>query len=184
MDGRWEFWIDRGGTFTDVVCLYDQQRLCLAKVPTTPHDLVHGVRQKDELAYHDLLVEHLPSHEFLGDMVREQLLYYPTVTREAYKNMGRVTELMARPLLCALFPQLARFVQPLAGEYAGRREMLEAVPFVEGWGVELGLLIDVVARFGRDAVAQVDLGTREHRNRPVDALAAQSLSIIAVALRA
>jgi ferredoxin--NADP+ reductase len=56
--------------------------------------LVHGVRQKDELAYHDLLVEHLPAHEFLGDMVKSQLLYYPTVTREAYKNMGRVTELI------------------------------------------------------------------------------------------
>jgi ferredoxin--NADP+ reductase len=56
--------------------------------------LVHGVRQKDELAYHDLLVEHLPSHEFLGEMVRNQLVYYPTVTREAYKNMGRVTELL------------------------------------------------------------------------------------------
>ena len=56
--------------------------------------LVHGVRQKDELAYHDLLVDHLPQHEFLGEMVREQLIYYPTVTREAYKNMGRVTELI------------------------------------------------------------------------------------------
>jgi ferredoxin/flavodoxin---NADP+ reductase len=56
--------------------------------------LVHGVRQKDELAYHDLLVKHLPSHEFLGEMVRNQLVYYPTVTREAYKNMGRVTELI------------------------------------------------------------------------------------------
>jgi len=56
--------------------------------------LVHGVRQKDELAYHDLLVEHLPAHEFLGDMVKSQLRYYPTVTREAYRNMGRVTDLM------------------------------------------------------------------------------------------
>ena len=56
--------------------------------------LVHGVRQVDELAYHDLLVEHLPQHEFLGDMVRQQLLYYPTVTREQYRNMGRVTELI------------------------------------------------------------------------------------------
>lgn len=56
--------------------------------------LVHGVRQKDELAYHDLLVEHLPSHEFLGDMVSSQLRYYPTVTREAYRNMGRVTDLL------------------------------------------------------------------------------------------
>ncbi|WP_395702116.1 ferredoxin--NADP reductase [Aquabacterium sp.] len=56
--------------------------------------LVHGVRQVDELAYHDLLVEHLPNHEFLGEMVTSQLRYYPTVTREAYKNMGRITELI------------------------------------------------------------------------------------------
>jgi len=56
--------------------------------------LVHGVRQKDELAYHDLLTEHLPAHEVLGDLVSSQLRYYPTVTREAYRNMGRVTELI------------------------------------------------------------------------------------------
>lgn len=56
--------------------------------------LVHGVRQVDELAYHDLLVEHLPNHEFLGELVTSKLRYYPTVTREAYRNMGRVTELI------------------------------------------------------------------------------------------
>ncbi|MEO8806743.1 MAG: ferredoxin--NADP reductase [Burkholderiaceae bacterium] len=56
--------------------------------------LVHGVRQKDELAYHDLLTQQLPGHEFLGEMVKDQLRYYPTVTREPYKNMGRVTTLM------------------------------------------------------------------------------------------
>jgi ferredoxin--NADP+ reductase len=56
--------------------------------------LVHGVREVDELAYHDLLVEHLPQHEFLGEMVRTQLRYYPTVTREPYRNMGRITELI------------------------------------------------------------------------------------------
>ena len=56
--------------------------------------LVHGVRNKDELAYHDLVTEHLPAHEFLGEMVAAKLRYYPTVTREAYKNMGRVTTLM------------------------------------------------------------------------------------------
>lgn len=56
--------------------------------------LIHGVRQVDELAYHDVLVEHLPAHELLGDMVSSQLRYYPTVTREAYRNTGRVTELM------------------------------------------------------------------------------------------
>lgn len=56
--------------------------------------LVHGVRQVDELAYHDLLVEHLPNHEFLGELVSSKLRYYPTVTREQYKNMGRITELI------------------------------------------------------------------------------------------
>jgi glucosyl-3-phosphoglycerate synthase len=96
---------------------------------------------------------------------------------------GRVTELVARPLLSLLFPKLADIVQPLGGEYAARRDALEVLPFVEGWGVELGLLVDVVERFGRDAVAQVDLGTREHRNRPVEELSAQSLAIIATALR-
>jgi glucosyl-3-phosphoglycerate synthase len=96
---------------------------------------------------------------------------------------GRVTELVARPLLSLLFPKLADIAQPLGGEYAARREALEVLPFVEGWGVELGLLVDIVARFGRDAVTQVDLGTREHRNRPVEKLAAQSMSIIATALR-
>jgi glucosyl-3-phosphoglycerate synthase len=96
---------------------------------------------------------------------------------------GRVTELVARPLVSLLFPKLADIVQPLAGEYAARRDALEVLPFVEGWGVELGLLVDIVDRFGRDAVAQVDLGTREHRNRPVGELASQSLAIIATALR-
>jgi glucosyl-3-phosphoglycerate synthase len=96
---------------------------------------------------------------------------------------GRVTELVARPLVSLLFPKLADISQPLGGEYAARREALEVLPFVEGWGVELGLLVDLVERFGRDAVAQVDLGVREHRNRPVEQLAAESMSIIATALR-
>ncbi|HYD97113.1 MAG TPA: ferredoxin--NADP reductase [Noviherbaspirillum sp.] len=56
--------------------------------------LVHGVREVDELAYHDLLTDHLPQHEFLGDMIKKQLLYYPTVTRESYRNMGRITQLI------------------------------------------------------------------------------------------
>jgi ferredoxin--NADP+ reductase len=56
--------------------------------------LVHGVRTVDELAYHDMLVEHLPNHEFLGELVTSKLRYYPTVTREQYKNMGRITNLI------------------------------------------------------------------------------------------
>jgi ferredoxin--NADP+ reductase len=57
--------------------------------------LVHGVRQAHELAYHDLLVNHLPRHEFLGEVVKEKLLYYPTVTRESFRNTGRITDLIA-----------------------------------------------------------------------------------------
>jgi glucosyl-3-phosphoglycerate synthase len=96
---------------------------------------------------------------------------------------GRVTELVARPVLSLLFPKLAGIVQPLGGEYAARREALEVLPFVQGWGVEIGLLIDVAERFGIDAIAQVDLGVREHRNRPVDELAPQALAVLATALR-
>jgi glucosyl-3-phosphoglycerate synthase len=96
---------------------------------------------------------------------------------------GRVTELVARPLLSLLFPKLADIVQPLGGEYAARRAALEQVSFVEGWGVEMGLLIDIAERFGRDAIAQVDLGTREHRNRPIEELGKPALAILAIALR-
>ena len=96
---------------------------------------------------------------------------------------GRVTELMARPVLSYLFPLLTRFVQPLAGEYAARRSTLESVPFVEGWGVEIGLLLDVVHRFGIQSVSQVDLGVRAHRNRPLEQLGPQALAILATALR-
>jgi glucosyl-3-phosphoglycerate synthase len=96
---------------------------------------------------------------------------------------GRVTELVARPLISALFPHLADIVQPLGGEYAGRRELLEALPFVQGYGVDLGLLIDVAARAGVDAIAQRDLGVREHRNRPIEDLAPQAMAVLVTALR-
>jgi glucosyl-3-phosphoglycerate synthase len=96
---------------------------------------------------------------------------------------GRVTELVARPLLSLLFPKLADIVQPLGGEYAARRSALEVLPFVEGWGVELGLLVDVVERFGRDSVVQVDLDVREHRNRSLEDLGPQALAVMTIALR-
>ena len=93
------------------------------------------------------------------------------------------TELVARPLLSVLFPELAGFIQPLSGEYAGRRSLLEQVPFVEGWGVEIGLLVDIVQRVGLASTAQVDLGVREHRNRPLDDLGPQATAILVTALR-
>jgi glucosyl-3-phosphoglycerate synthase len=95
---------------------------------------------------------------------------------------GRVTELVARPLISLLFPHLATLIQPLAGECAGRRDVLEQVPFARGYGVELALLVDVAARFGMGAIAQVDIGTRIHRNRPLEELSPQALAILHTAL--
>jgi len=83
---------------------------------------------------------------------------------------GRVTELVARPLLGLHWPELAGVVQPLAGEYAGRRAVLEALPFTGGYGVEVGLLVDVLEACGLDAIAQVDLGRRSHRHQDDAAL--------------
>jgi ferredoxin--NADP+ reductase len=101
--------------------------------------LVHGVRQVDELAYHDLLVEHLPNHEFLGELVSSKLRYYPTVTREEYKNMGRVTELIESGKLFEdlevppLDPAVDRvMICGSADMLRDLKEMLEARGFKEG----------------------------------------------------
>jgi glucosyl-3-phosphoglycerate synthase len=96
---------------------------------------------------------------------------------------GRVTELVARPLLTMLFPRLAGIVQPLSGEYGGRRRVLEQVPFVEGYGVDIALLIDIAARFGIGSLAQVDLGQRIHRNRPLHELSPMAAQVMQAALR-
>jgi glucosyl-3-phosphoglycerate synthase len=95
---------------------------------------------------------------------------------------GRVTELMARPLISVFFPHLAGLNQPLAGECAARRDVLEAVPFVGGYGVDLGLLIDVTEQFGTGGLVQCDLGERVHRNRPLTELSVQALAILQLAL--
>lgn len=95
---------------------------------------------------------------------------------------GRVTELMARPAIAALYPHLASIVQPLSGEYAGRRSLLERLPFVQGYGVDLGLLIDIADVEGTEAIAQVDLGLRRHRNRSLDELGPQALAVLQTAL--
>ncbi|WP_426571174.1 glucosyl-3-phosphoglycerate synthase [Aquihabitans sp. McL0605] len=90
---------------------------------------------------------------------------------------GRVTELLARPLLSLYFPELAEIAQPLAGEYAGRRTLLERLPFVVGYGVDVALLIDAVRIAGIERIAQVDLGVRHHRNRTLDELGPQALAV-------
>ena len=96
---------------------------------------------------------------------------------------GRVTELTARPLLNLFYPELSGVVQPLSGEYAGRREALERAPFYSGYGVETGLLIDIYERYGLNAIAQVDLLERIHHNQSLEALSKMSFAIIQTVMR-
>ncbi len=95
---------------------------------------------------------------------------------------GRTTELVTRPLLSLYYPELTGLHQPLAGEYAGRRTVLEQLPFVQGWGVEIAMLIDVARRHGPTSIAQIDVGTREHRHRSLHALSVQAAEVMATML--
>ncbi|WP_329787748.1 glucosyl-3-phosphoglycerate synthase [Lentzea sp. DG1S-22] len=108
--------------------------------------------------------------------------FYRRPLRLESSGGGRVTELVARPLLNALRPELSGVVQPLGGEYAATRSFLESVPFAAGYGVEIGLLLDVHRLHGLSALAQVNLGVRKHRNRSLLQLGAMSAQIMGTAL--
>jgi glucosyl-3-phosphoglycerate synthase len=95
---------------------------------------------------------------------------------------GRVNELVARPVISLLFPELSGIRQPLAGETAAPRTVLEKVRLAPAYGVELALLIDVSAMFGAASIAQVELGERVHRNRPIAELTPQATEVLRVAL--
>ena len=107
------------------------------------------------------------------------------LVRATYRRAGeggRVTELVARPVLATLFPEVAHLAQPLGGEYAAWRDVLQQLPFVHGYGVEMGLLVDVADRYGPEAIGEVDLGVRHHRSRPLDELRPQAELVLRVAL--
>ncbi|MUH51631.1 MAG: glucosyl-3-phosphoglycerate synthase [Actinobacteria bacterium] len=95
---------------------------------------------------------------------------------------GRTTELVARPLLSLFLPELTGLHQPLSGEFAGRRSAIEQIPFVKGWGVEIAMLADIAERFGASAIAQVDVGERQHRHQTLDRLGVQAAEVIATLL--
>jgi glucosyl-3-phosphoglycerate synthase len=95
---------------------------------------------------------------------------------------GRTTELVARPLLSLFFPDLAALQQPLAGEFAGRRSMISAIPLATGWGVEIGMIIDLAQKFGIASLGQVDLGVRLHRHHTLELLAIQAAEVAATVL--
>ncbi len=144
----------------------------------------------DLLAFVDADVTNFGPHFVTG--LLEPLLFDDTVTlvKGYYRRPlhgspdggGRVTELMARPVIDLLFPQLGVIEQPLAGETAAPRWVLEKLGLADGYAVELALLIDVAALYGVDSIAQVDLGIRIHRNRPLDELRPQATDILRAAL--
>lgn len=122
----------------------------------------------------------------MGDGIHLVKGYYRRPLRtsgnEDANGGGRVTELVARPMLAAMRPELTGVIQPLGGEYAGTRELLSAVPFAPGYGVEIGLLLDTYDRLGLTAIGQVNLGVRKHRNRPLVELGAMSRQIVGTML--
>ena len=100
--------------------------------------------------------------------------------RRVIPGGGRVTELLVRPFLNLFYPDLSMLAQPLSGEYAGRRSLLERVPFFSGYGVEIGLLIDIERQFGIQTIAQVDMDERIHRNQAIESLRRMSFAILSV----
>jgi glucosyl-3-phosphoglycerate synthase len=105
--------------------------------------------------------------------------FYQRPLNEDGDGGGRVNQLMARPALALFYPELAHVRQPLAGEVAARRELLEALPFTTGYGVEVGMLIDAWRHVGLRGIAQVDLGEHRHQHQPLSALAPMAKTVLA-----
>jgi glycosyltransferase involved in cell wall biosynthesis/nucleotide-binding universal stress UspA family protein len=123
---------------------------------------------------------HRPNLKFVKGFYRRPL----KVGKELKPGRGgRVTELTARPLLNLFFPELSGIIQPLAGEYGGRRKILEEVPFSSGYGVEIGLLVDIFETCSLSSFAQVDLLERIHKSQPLSNLSLMSFAIIQTIIR-
>lgn len=144
----------------------------------------------DVVVFLDADVENFGAHfvtGLLGPLLTEPALvlvkaFYDRPLGKDPAGGGRVTELVARPLIALLFPELAGIRQPLAGETAVRRRVLDTTALEPGYGVELGLLVDVAEAYGVGAVGQVDLGTRVHRNRPLAELRIHASDVLAAGL--
>ncbi len=128
----------------------------------------------------------------LGPLLHEPRLQYvkgyyqrPIVEGGVLKEGGggRVTELVARPLINLFYPELSGMIQPLSGEYAGRRALLEAIPFFTGYAVEIGHLIDAAERLGIEGLGQVDLERRIHRNQELEGLSRMSFVILQAVMK-
>jgi glucosyl-3-phosphoglycerate synthase len=128
----------------------------------------------------------------IGPLIAEERIQYvkgyyrrPIVEGGVLKEGGggRVTELVARPLINLFFPELSGLIQPLSGEYAGRRSLLETIPFFTSYAVEIGHLIDVAQRVGLEGLGQVDLERRIHRNQELEGLSRMSFVILQAVMK-
>lgn len=125
-------------------------------------------------------------HRLVGPLREPGVEYVKAFYRRPWRNGddvkptggGRVTTLLARPLLRRFYPELAWLQQPLAGEMAARRSLFESLPIATGYGLEIGLLIDVYRRVGAAAICQVDLHSRQNRHRPLEDLGPMSDAIL------
>lgn len=155
-----------------------------------------SVMTGDVICFLDADTEHFGAHfvcGLLGPLLcREEISFVKGYYRRPFKvgevtlpdGGGRVTALTARPLLNLFYPELAAVEQPLAGEIAARRELLERLPFVTGYGVDIGLLLDAHREVGLDAIAQVDLDERQNAHQPLRELAPMAFSVLrALAIR-
>ncbi len=140
----------------------------------------------DIVVFLDADVEGLRPHfvtRLAGALLADPALVMAKATYRRPGEGGRVTELLARPLLEQLFPELAFLRQPLAGGVAVRRSALDGIELEPGYGVEIGMLLDLGRRYGPGAIAEVDLGERVHRNRPLPELAGPAREILDAVLR-
>lgn len=145
-----------------------------------------GVARGDLVVWLDSDTRDFGSHfvtDLVAPLVEDESIalckgFYRRPLGELGHGGGRVTELAIRPLLALLFPELGGVVQPLAGEYAGRAQVLRTLPMFTGYAVEAGILVDLVDRYGLESLAQADLGVRVHRNRDVPALGRMATEIM------
>ena len=128
----------------------------------------------------------------LGPLIQDPQVHYvkafydrPLAFSKGFRPTGggRVTEILIRPLFSLFYPELTAIIQPLSGEYAGRRSILERIPFPIGYGVETAMLIDIYEQLGLDGFAQTDLDTRVHRNQETIALGRMAFGILRTLLR-
>jgi glucosyl-3-phosphoglycerate synthase len=128
----------------------------------------------------------------LGPILEDpQIRYVKAAYRRPFKNQetvqvdggGRVTELSTKPLFNLFYPDLTGFVQPLAGEFVADRDLFRSIPFLTGYAVETGIMIDAYKKVGLEAMAQVDLGTRQNRHQPLRDLSRMSYAVLRAVAR-